>query len=349
MALSRMLKLNEICCSRYPVFPQYNSCIPKFSNNVRTFRRVSHEAKSKKPVFESLASPFQNITVNANNIRAQNLWKPLGFTVAFSSVCFGGAAIWQYESMRSHAISMLKQPMGFVHKKTHEAHLKAGSWRRQVNNWWNSLTPGERVFVPICAINVLVFAAWRIPRLQPYMLKYFCSNPGSSNICWPMLLSTFSHYSAFHLFANMYVLHSFSSGAVASLGKEQFLGLYLSAGVISSFTSYLYKTIARQPGLSLGASGAIMAILGYVCTQYPDTKLGIIFLPFLTFSAGAAIKVIVSLDLAGVVLGWKVFDHAAHLGGAACGIAWSYWGNELLWHNREPILQYWHELRGAIK
>lgn len=34
-------------------------------------------------------------------------------------------------------------------------------------------------------------------------------------------------------------------------------------------------------------SGAIMAILGYVCAQYPDTKLGVIFLPFLTFSAGA--------------------------------------------------------------
>lgn len=85
-----------------------------------------------------------------------------------------------------------------------------------------------------------------------------------------MLLSTFSHYSAFHLLANMYVLHSFSTGkiviitiklivivliagAVASLGKEQFLGLYLGAGVISSFTSYIYKTITKQPGLSLGA------------------------------------------------------------------------------------------------
>lgn len=30
-----------------------------------------------------------------------------------------------------------------------------------------------------------------------------------------------------------------------------------------------------------------MAILGYVCTQYPDTKLGIILLPFLTFSAAS--------------------------------------------------------------
>lgn len=72
-------------------------------------------------------------------------------------------------------------------------------------------------------------------------------------VCWPMILSTFSHYSAFHIFANMYVLHSFSNGAVQSLGAEQFLGLYLSAGVLSSFASYLYKGVMAQPGLSLGA------------------------------------------------------------------------------------------------
>lgn len=42
-------------------------------------------------------------------------------------------------------------------------------------------------------------------------------------------------------------------GAVSSLGKEQFLALYLSAGVISSFTSYFYKIVTKQTGLSLGA------------------------------------------------------------------------------------------------
>lgn len=30
-----------------------------------------------------------------------------------------------------------------------------------------------------------------------------------------------------------------------------------------------------------------MAVLGYVCMQYPETQLGIILLPFITFSAGA--------------------------------------------------------------
>lgn len=344
MALSHIMKFNQICCNRHLLL-QIEDKFQKFPN--RAFRRL--QKQNKKEGFDSLASPFNNVNVDTGSIRIRKLWKPLGFTLMFSTACFGGAAVWQYENMRAHAINMLKQPTVFLYKKKTETYYKSSDWRRQLNEWWNGLSPGEKVFIPICFANILVFAAWRIPRFQPTMLNYFCSNPGSKSVCWPMLLSTFSHYSAIHLFANMYVLHSFSTGAVATLGKEQFLGLYLSAGVISSFTSYLYKTVTKQAGFSLGASGAIMAILGYVCTQYPDTKLGIIFLPILVFSAGSAIKVIVGLDLAGVVLGWRIFDHAAHLGGAACGIMWSYWGNQYIWHKREPLLQYWHSLRGSIK
>lgn len=33
-----------------------------------------------------------------------------------------------------------------------------------------------------------------------------------------------------------------------------------------------------------------------------------------------AIKAIMALDTAGVIFGWKIFDHAAHLGGALCGM-----------------------------
>jgi len=68
-----------------------------------------------------------------------------------------------------------------------------------------------------------------------------------------MLLSAFSHYSFLHLAANMFVLHSFAPSVVGTLGKEQSAALYLAAGVISSFSSYLYKVIICTPGLSLGA------------------------------------------------------------------------------------------------
>lgn len=338
MALCQLVKLGHL--SNRGLLQSKTHITNRVPKSVRNFKRIK-EGEDLKPAFDSVASPFTNVVPKPGDIKIGLLWKPFGFTCVFSGFCFGGAAIWQYENLRAHALTMLKKPYSLLQKQ--------GELRKEINRWWNNLTPGERVFAPICALNILVFAAWRIPRLQPFMLKYFCSNPGGAARCWPMLLSTFSHYSIFHLMANMYVLHSFSSGAVAALGKEQFLGLYLSAGVISSFTSYIYKVITKQPGLSLGASGAIMAILGYVCMQYPDTKLGIILLPFLTFSAGSAIKVIVALDATGCILRWKVFDHAAHLGGAICGVTWALWGNQYLWQKRDPILQYWHELRGAIK
>ncbi|EFA03514.2 presenilins-associated rhomboid-like protein, mitochondrial [Tribolium castaneum] len=342
MALSRMLRLGELCTSRSTLLMKNSP--PK---SVRNFRRRNNEPP--KPNVSSIETPFQDVSLGGSSLHPRNLWKPFGFTIGFSAACFVGAAIWEYENMRAHAIKMLKKPVRLFKRQADEFHSRSHTLLRQIEEKWKLLTPGEKVFVPICLINVLVFGAWRIPRLQPFMLKYFCSNPGSKSVCWPMILSTFSHYSGFHLLANMYVLHSFSTGAVHSLGKEQFLGLYLGAGVISSFTSYVYKVITKQPGLSLGASGAIMAILGYVCTQYPETKLGIILLPIFTFSAGAAIKVIVGIDTAGVLMGWKFFDHAAHLGGAACGIMWALWGNQYLWAKREPILHYWHEFRGSIK
>lgn len=113
-------------------------------------------------------------------------------------------------------------------------------------------------FLGIIALNAAVLCCWRIPSMQRSMLKYFTSNPASSEFtcatrscplcvcsvciffpsplplpetrCLPMALSSFSHYSIIHMVANMYVLWIFSSGIVSLLGKEQFLAVYLSAG-----------------------------------------------------------------------------------------------------------------------
>lgn len=90
------------------------------------------------------------------------------------------------------------------------------------------------------------------------------------------------------------------------MGKEQFLAFYLSAGVISSLASHIFKTALRRPGISLGAvnlkwflnsspkiclilivikSGAIMGVLAYFCSQHPDALLHIAFIPGFTFTA----------------------------------------------------------------
>lgn len=105
-------------------------------------------------------------------------------------------------------------------------------------------------------------------------------SPPAETLCAPMLLSSFSHFSFFHMAANMYVLWSFSTSAVSMLGREQFMAVYLSAGthlaagipligrlmcitdwfvssvcsgVVSSFVSYVCKMATGRFGPSLGA------------------------------------------------------------------------------------------------
>ncbi|XP_004928519.1 presenilins-associated rhomboid-like protein, mitochondrial isoform X2 [Bombyx mori] len=324
-----------------------NICKPPLFNQVwlppkngRLIRNSFHN--SKRGSRQALKpDPLENLHIETGPLHAKGLVKPLIFTVGVSAASLLGCVIWEYENLRVHASSLLRRPGTWLTAQQKKSKSEPGPLKK----WWNSLRDNEKVFYPILAANLLVFGAWRIRALQPFMVKYFCSNPSGGAVCLPMVLSTFSHYSPLHLAANMYVLYSFMPAALSSMGKEQFTAMYLSAGVISSFASFLYKVMLNQPGLSLGASGAIMSVLSYVCMQYPDTKLSIIFLPMYTFAAGSAIKVIMGIDLAGVVLGWKFFDHAAHLGGAIFGIIWCQWGYSHVWGNRDKFLQYYHHFR----
>lgn len=48
--------------------------------------------------------------------------------------------------------------------------------------WWKNLTEGEKIFVPICFLNALVFLAWRLPMLKQTMSQYFCSSIASRKL-----------------------------------------------------------------------------------------------------------------------------------------------------------------------
>lgn len=278
----------------------------------------------------------------ADNSGSRALAKSFCFALGCSGAAFVGATIWQYENMRREAKTFLESRRNRMPQ--YRDTTKYGSFRHQVNSWWNGLSEGARVAYVIMAANLGVFLLWRVPRLQPTMVRYFSSNPASKSVCLPMLLSTFSHYSLLHLCANMLVLNSFAPAAVALWGKEQFVAAYLSAGVMSSFTSYLHKTLTRRPAMSLGASGAILAVIAAMCVQYPDAQLAIVFLPFFTFSAGMALKAVVALDVAGVFLKWQLLDHAAHLGGSLFGIVYILYGQEV-WKRREVVMKAWHDIR----
>ncbi|XP_077397958.1 presenilin-associated rhomboid-like protein, mitochondrial isoform X1 [Festucalex cinctus] len=301
---------------------------------------VASHRRAPSPHWESPPPP------SSSSPRAfGRLVRPLFFTVGFTGCSFATAAIWQYESLKSRVQSYFNELRGDWLESVRPQ--KRGDVRKEVNQWWSNLSVGERTVTAILAANVVVFCCWRVRWLQRPMLKYFTADPASKTLCSPMVLSTFSHVSFFHMAANMYVLWSFSSSAVSMLGREQFVAVYMSAGVISTFFSYVCKMATGRFGPSLGASGAIMSILAAVCIKMPEAKLAVVFLPMFTFSAANALKAIIAMDTAGLVLGWRFFDHAAHLGGAMFGIWYILFGHELIWKNRERLVKFWQKLRSG--
>ncbi|KAM6918176.1 presenilin-associated rhomboid-like protein A, mitochondrial [Xenentodon cancila] len=328
------------------------------------FRREAKRADTKKGnvTQETKASPPEPGTLEPQHpqkVQRPTLFRPLIFTVGFTGCSFGAAAILQYETLKSRIqtakdgeelekLMLGSQDMAYWHDWWNQL---SGLQRQLIllvsmlDDFWSSLTEGQKTVTGIIAINAAVLCCWRIPSMQRSMIKYFTSNPASKTRCLPMVLSSFSHYSIIHMVANMYVLWTFSSGIVSLLGKEQFLAVYLSAGVISNMVSYMCKTATGRLYPSLGASGAVMAVLAAVCAKVPEAKLGIIFLPMVTFTAGNALKALVAIDAAGLMLGWRILDHAAHLGGALFGVWYVAYGHKLIWRKREPLVKLWHDIR----
>lgn len=118
-------------------------------------------------------------------IDPSRLWKSFVFTVAFSAGSFVGVTIWEYETVRSRAMDALraKLNLNWFRERMKDKRREVEQWRKDVNGWWSKLSPGERIFAPICALNVVVFGLWRIPQLQPMMLRLFASNPAASEYC----------------------------------------------------------------------------------------------------------------------------------------------------------------------
>ncbi|NOR85499.1 rhomboid family intramembrane serine protease, partial [archaeon] len=96
------------------------------------------------------------------------------------------------------------------------------------------------------------------------------------------------------------------------IGSKKFIHLYFVAGIAGSIASIIFYPQAT----SLGASGAIMGIIGALATLRP--KLVVYFGGPIPMIFLAAMWII--LDLAGLATGVGNVGHAAHLAGFTVGI-----------------------------
>lgn len=186
----------------------------------------------------------------------------------------------------------------------------------------------------IIFINILVFLAWNIPLPaldESFMpLNFLVSwDALAERRFWTLITSVFSHNMFLHIFLNMYVLYSFGSVILMTIGLNRFLRFYFAAGMVSSFAHAAVSAfILGHPELpALGASGAIAGIILLFSLLYPKEKIlimGIIPLPAIWGALA-----FIGLDVWGLIAqagghGLPI-GHGAHLGGAFVGIIYFFY------------------------
>ena len=139
----------------------------------------------------------------------------------------------------------------------------------------------------------------------------------------------FIHADALHLAFNMLALYSFGEGlekvfgfecVFGGLGKIFFLLLYLSALIVASLPDYFrYKDSFHFK--SLGASGAVSAVIFSMIIFFPQSKVSLLFLPGIPGYIFAIIYLAMSVYLD--KRGGSNINHSAHFWGAAYGIVFT--------------------------
>ncbi len=138
-----------------------------------------------------------------------------------------------------------------------------------------------------------------------------------------LLSAGFLHADMMHLFFNMLTLYFFGPIVIQAFGDIAFLIVYFGSVLLGNlFSLYLYKNQGWYS--AIGASGGVAGILFAAISVYPQIGIYFFFIPI----------PIPGYIFGALYFGYSVYmmlnprqhdniGHAAHLGGAAFGLAYS--------------------------
>jgi membrane associated rhomboid family serine protease len=108
--------------------------------------------------------------------------------------------------------------------------------------------------------------------------------PTPGSVYLTLLISMFMHGSLMHLFGNMLFLWIFGDNVEDDLGHARFTAFYLVTGVIASLAHVVSTfVLGDNPYIpSLGASGAISAVLGGYLVLHPHRRVRVLMMRMLT-------------------------------------------------------------------
>ena len=148
---------------------------------------------------------------------------------------------------------------------------------------------------------------------------------------WQVLSYAFLHSDTMHLFFNMLGLWMFGSELERLWGQKRYLH-FLLAGVLAAAAAQLIITfLTRSPVPTVGASGALFALLLAFGMLFPNRTIRPLFPP-IPMKAKTFVMVFGGLELLLGLLGATGVAHFAHLGGMLGG-----WLMIRFWRGQPPF------------
>ncbi len=132
---------------------------------------------------------------------------------------------------------------------------------------------------------------------------------------WQPLTYMFLHGGFFHIFFNMLTLWMFGGDLERQWGTREFLKFYFICGIGAGIITFLLTINSSVP--TIGASGAIFAVLVAFAVLYPNRTVILFIFPI------KAKYLVTGFVVLGVIAAWSQahdgIAHFTHLGGAALG------------------------------
>jgi membrane associated rhomboid family serine protease len=170
------------------------------------------------------------------------------------------------------------------------------------------------IAMQLVLVNIVVFILQTI--LPGFTDQFILIGSEVASRPWTLLTTIFLHGSFSHLLFNMYALFIFGPLVERAVGKRRFLILYFIGGLCASLAATFYPA-------ALGASGAIMAVLGAVIILFP--KMKVLFFFIVPMSMRTAGIIFAAIDILGLFHESSGIAHLAHLAGLAFGLIYAWY------------------------
>ena len=209
-------------------------------------------------------------------------------------------------------------------------------------DWTPPSASSSRGQNPICrwiiGICVVVFIGQQIQSLEVARWLALNSTELAHGQIWRLITYAFCHgtppqpgqpesSSLMHIVFNMFGVWWFGRPVEDRLGSKEFLGFYLAAALFSGLAHVgLEAVFLKRASITVGASGAVMAIMAIYAMWYPRQQ--VLLMALIPIEIRWLIALLVAFDTLPIwsaLAGNQVHDgiaHGAHLGGLLFGFVY---------------------------